>query len=167
MPVAAALLFGRFPRTLTPARARLHRRTRHWLSAWHAPPTMDAQIASKRQRGDPRQDGAALDSRALSEFGRRLRAWYRRSARDLPWRRTRSAYRVLVSELMLQQTQVARVIPRYEAFLERFPTLHHVAAAPPARVMEAWEGLGYYARARNLHRLARQVTAGGATGTLP
>ena len=100
-------------------------------------------------------------------FGRRLRAWYRASCRDLPWRRTRDPYRVLVSELMLQQTQVSRVVPKYEAFLERFPTLHHVAAAGPARVMEAWEGLGYYARARNLHRLAEQLTAEGAAGTLP
>ncbi len=62
---------------------------------------------------------------------------------------------------MLQQTQVSRVVTRYGEFLERFPTLHDVARAAPARVMEAWEGLGYYARARNLHRLAREVTNGG------
>ena len=70
-------------------------------------------------------------------FGRRLRHWYRRHARDLPWRRTRDPYEVLVSELMLQQTQVSRVLLRYGEFLERFPTLHHVAAAPVARVTEA------------------------------
>jgi A/G-specific adenine glycosylase len=92
-------------------------------------------------------------------FGRKLRAWYRRNARDLPWRRTRDAYHILVSELMLQQTQVSRVITRYGEFLEQFPTLGDVARARPARVMEAWEGLGYYARARNLHRLARSVTS--------
>jgi A/G-specific adenine glycosylase len=91
-------------------------------------------------------------------FGRRLRAWYRRSARDLPWRRTRDAYHVLVSELMLQQTQVARVVPKYGEFLDRFPTLAAVARASPAQVSEAWAGLGYYARARNLHALAQHVT---------
>jgi A/G-specific adenine glycosylase len=101
------------------------------------------------------------------EFGRRLRAWYRANCRDLPWRRTRDPYHVLVSELMLQQTQVSRVVPRYAEFLASFPTLHDVAGAPPARVMEAWAGLGYYARARNLHRLAQQVTRDGAAGTLP
>lgn len=90
-------------------------------------------------------------------FGRRLRAWYRRSARDLPWRQTRDAYRVLVSELMLQQTQVARVVPKYGEFLDRFPTLASVAEASPSQVSEAWTGLGYYARARNLHALARRV----------
>jgi len=95
------------------------------------------------------------------EFSRRLRRWYARNARDLPWRRTRDPYEVLVSELMLQQTQVSRVVTRYGEFLERFPTLHDVARATPGRVMEAWDGLGYYARARNLHRLAREVTDRG------
>jgi len=90
-------------------------------------------------------------------FGRKLRSWYRRNARDLPWRRTRDPYRILVSELMLQQTQVSRVVGYYSEFLERFPTLADVATARPARVLEAWDGLGYYARARNLHRLAKTV----------
>src|SRR5690242_21691666 len=89
------------------------------------------------------------------EFGRKLRAWYRANCRDPPWRRTRDPYAVLVSELMLQQTQVSRVLTKYEQFLARFPTLESVAAARPKRVMEAWSGLGYYARARNLHALAR------------
>ena len=84
--------------------------------------------------------------------------WFRKNGRDLPWRKTRDPYRVLVSELMLQQTQVSRVVPKYEAFLAQFPTLQHVANAQPSRVMEAWDGLGYYARARNLHRLARTIT---------
>ena len=101
-------------------------------------------------------------------FGRRLRAWYRRNARDLPWRQTRDAYRVLVSELMLQQTQVSRVVPKYAEFLRTYPTLRSVAASTPARVCEAWEGLGYYARARNLHKIATQLTSGGRRrGTLP
>jgi A/G-specific adenine glycosylase len=107
----------------------------------------------------------AVDPLHARRFGRKLRAWYRANARDLPWRRTRDPYRVLVSELMLQQTQVSRVVVRYAEFLERFPTLGDVAAAGPARVAEAWQGLGYYARARNLHRLADAVTAGD--GVIP
>jgi A/G-specific adenine glycosylase len=99
-------------------------------------------------------------------FGRLLRAWYRRHARDLPWRRTRDAYRILVSELMLQQTQVARVVPFYNAFLDRFPTLDAVARASPSEVREAWAGLGYYARARHLHELARSL-AGQAHAPRP
>jgi A/G-specific adenine glycosylase len=102
-----------------------------------------------------------IDPVVGGKFGKRLRAWYRRNARDLPWRNTRDAYRILVSELMLQQTQVSRVVTYYGDFLERFPTLAHVARAKPARVTEAWDGLGYYARARNLHKLARQVTDNG------
>src|SRR3954454_13114774 len=111
----------------------------------------------------------AIDPAVRAAFGRKLRAWYRKNARDLPWRRTRDAYEVLVSELMLQQTQVSRVITRYADFLDRFPTLADVARAKPARVMEAWEGLGYYARARNLHKLAKQVTENGRApkNTLP
>ena len=100
-------------------------------------------------------------------FGRRLRAWFRRHGRDLPWRRTRDPYRVLVSELMLQQTQVARVVDYYARFLERFPTLRHVAEARPDEVTDAWAGLGYYARARNLHALARHVTTAGGPGAIP
>ncbi|HEY4129244.1 MAG TPA: hypothetical protein VGM50_01405 [Gemmatimonadaceae bacterium] len=102
-----------------------------------------------------------IDAKAAAIFGKKLRAWFRRNARDLPWRRTRDAYRILISELMLQQTQVSRVVDYYADFLERFPTLADVARARPSRVTEAWDGLGYYARARNLHKLARQVTDGG------
>lgn len=116
-------------------------------------------------------EGAGLASRIPAarrlSFGRRLRAWYRTNARDLPWRRTRDPYQVLVSELMLQQTQVSRVEPRYHEFLERFPTLESVASARPDRVREAWDGLGYYARARNLHRLARAVTRESSPARLP
>lgn len=101
------------------------------------------------------------------QLGRLLRGWYRSHHRDLPWRRTRDPYRVLVSELMLQQTQVSRVVLKYGTFLERFPTLDALARARPSRVMEAWSGLGYYARARNLHRLARTVAATGSPALLP
>jgi A/G-specific adenine glycosylase len=92
-------------------------------------------------------------------FSRALRAWFRKNGRDLPWRRTRDPYRVLVSEAMLQQTQVSRVVDYYERFLTRFPTIDALAKARPQRVRESWEGLGYYARARNLHALSRQVQA--------
>jgi A/G-specific adenine glycosylase len=96
---------------------------------------------------------------AAVRFRRKLAAWYRRAARDLPWRRTRDPYAVLVSEFMLQQTQVARVLEFYEPFLARYPTVRHLARARPATVREAWDGLGYYRRAANLHRLAREVVA--------
>ena len=106
-----------------------------------------------------RATGRESRVRALAIPVRRaLRRWFLSNARDLPWRRTRDPYRVLVSELMLQQTQVARVLDFYERFLTRFPSLEQLARATPGRVRESWEGLGYYARARNLHRLARQVT---------
>src|SRR6267378_467526 len=90
-------------------------------------------------------------------FTRKLLAWWARAARDLPWRRTRDPYRVLVSEFMLQQTQVSRVAQYYPRFLERFPDLETLASARPRAVREAWDGLGYYARARNLHALAKDV----------
>jgi A/G-specific adenine glycosylase len=99
-------------------------------------------------------------------FTRKLLAWYARAARDLPWRRTRNPYRVLVSEFMLQQTQVDRVRAFYPRFLARFPDLTTLAAARPRAVREAWEGLGYYARAHNLHALAKCVT-GRPDGSLP
>jgi len=91
-------------------------------------------------------------------FTRKLLAWWARAARDLPWRRTRDPYRVLVSEFMLQQTQVSRVAEYYPRFLERFPDLETLARARPRAVREAWDGLGYYARASNLHSLAKDVT---------
>jgi len=112
-------------------------------------------------------DTIAIPRTRTLQFGRKLRAWYRANCRDLPWRRTRDPYAVLVSELMLQQTQVSRVVPKYGEFLARFPSLESVAAARPQRVMEAWSGLGYYARARNLHALARSVARCGEPATLP
>lgn len=98
-----------------------------------------------------------LDPRTVTLFRKRLGSWFRRAGRDLPWRRTRDPYRILISELMLQQTQVSRVVEFYGRFLRTFPTLERVAAAPARKVMESWEGLGYYARARNLHTLSRTV----------
>jgi A/G-specific adenine glycosylase len=101
----------------------------------------------------------------MSRFAPRLIAWQRRHGRhDLPWQDTRDPYRVWLSEVMLQQTQVATVIPYYERFLARFPTLDSLAAAPVEAVMALWSGLGYYARARNLHQCAQTLVAshGGA-----
>ena len=88
-----------------------------------------------------------------------LAPWYAAHARDLPWRRTRDPYAILVSEVMLQQTQVARTVPTYVAFLAAFPTLGALAAAPVADVIRAWSGMGYNARAVRLHRLAVEVVA--------
>jgi A/G-specific adenine glycosylase len=90
-------------------------------------------------------------------FKRALLRWFRANGRDLPWRATRDPYRVLVSEFMLQQTQVSRVKDYYARFLTRFGTIHDLARSRPRSVREAWDGLGYYRRAENLHRLARTV----------
>jgi A/G-specific adenine glycosylase len=86
-----------------------------------------------------------------------LLTWYSRHQRDLPWRATHDPYHILVSEIMLQQTQVERVRQYYRRFLERFPTLESLARASLDEVLKAWEGLGYYARARHLHRAAQIV----------
>src|SRR5918994_6343721 len=94
-------------------------------------------------------------SDAIPDFRRRLLRWFRGHGRDLPWRRTRDPYHVIVSEFMLQQTQVSRVEPYYQRFLQRYPSVESLAAAPAATVRESWEGLGYYRRAANLHRLAQ------------
>jgi A/G-specific adenine glycosylase len=93
----------------------------------------------------------------MDEIRAALLDWFARSGRDLPWRRTRDPYRIMVSELMLQQTQVDRVIPKYHAFLATFPTLEALAAAPTAEVIRAWSGLGYNRRAVNMQRTARAV----------
>jgi A/G-specific adenine glycosylase len=102
---------------------------------------------------------AKPDPAVTSRFRRGLVGWFRRHGRDLPWRRTRDPYHVLVSEVMLQQTQVSRVELFYARFLERWPTLHDLAAARPKQVRSQWEGLGYYRRAANLHALAKVVVA--------
>src|SRR3954449_4354844 len=90
-----------------------------------------------------------------------LLGWFAENGRDLPWRRTRDPYAILVSEVMLQQTQVARVVPRYLEWLERWPTVHSLAAASTGDVLRAWQGLGYNRRALNLQRAAREVAAHG------
>jgi A/G-specific adenine glycosylase len=90
-----------------------------------------------------------------------LLAWFSANGRDLPWRRTRDPYAILVSEVMLQQTQAARVVPRYLAWLERWPTVEALADASTAEVLRAWQGLGYNRRALNLHRAAQEVATNG------
>ena len=99
-------------------------------------------------------------------FRRNLLAWYHANRRDLPWRRTRDPYAIWVSEIMLQQTRVAVVIDRYTAFLDRFPTVEVLAAAPEQDVLALWSGLGYYRRARMLHKAA-QFVVNECAGALP
>jgi A/G-specific adenine glycosylase len=99
-------------------------------------------------------------------FAAALLDWFARAAADLPWRAARDAYRIWLSEIMLQQTQVATVIPYYARFLDAFPTVEALAAAPLDDVLKRWEGLGYYSRARNLHRAAQRIVSAHG-GRLP
>ncbi len=106
------------------------------------------------------------EAEKIARVRRLLLEWYERSRRDLPWRRNRNPYAIWVSEIMLQQTRVAVVVERYQAFMARFPTLHSLALAPEQEVMAAWSGLGYYRRARMLHKAA-QFVADHGQGNLP
>jgi A/G-specific adenine glycosylase len=105
------------------------------------------------------------DAVTVNAFRRGLLLWYARRRRALPWRRTRDPYRIWVSEIMLQQTRVATVIPYYRRWIRQFPTVQALARASQARVLKWWEGLGYYARARHLHRAAKQVAREGLPAT--
>jgi len=96
---------------------------------------------------------------SLNAFRRRLLAWFRANRREHPWRRDRNDYRVWLAEVMLQQTRIAAVIPYYEKFLTRFPDIKSVADAPERDVLRHWAGLGYYSRARNLQKAAREIVA--------
>jgi A/G-specific adenine glycosylase len=100
-----------------------------------------------------------LNGRELATFRKHLLGWFREFQRDLPWRRTTDPYRIWLSEIMLQQTRVAAAIPYYERFLQRFPDVHALAAAPQEEVLRLWSGLGYYNRARNLQKAAQQIVA--------
>ena len=102
--------------------------------------------------------GRQLNAAGMEEL---LLAWYAEHERDLPWRRTRDPYAILVSEVMAQQTQVERVVPRWQRWLERWPTVEALAAAGAADVIVEWQGLGYNRRALNLHRAAQQIAAHG------
>ena len=87
-----------------------------------------------------------------------LRTWYREHKRDLPWRYTTDPYHIWVSEIILQQTRIKQGIPYYTRFIEAFPDIHKLASASPTDVLKAWQGLGYYTRARNLHETARLIS---------
>ncbi|WP_307976943.1 A/G-specific adenine glycosylase [uncultured Streptococcus sp.] len=97
------------------------------------------------------------EEKKIASFRRTLLAWYDQEKRDLPWRRTQNPYKIWVSEIMLQQTQVVTVIPYYERFLDWFPTVADLASAPEEKLLKAWEGLGYYSRVRNMQKAAQQV----------
>jgi A/G-specific adenine glycosylase len=107
-----------------------------------------------------------VQTAALRAVRRRILAWYRSDHRDLPFRRSRDPWPVLVAEVMLQQTQASRVSDRFEAFLDRYPTADAMAAAAPATVLATWSGLGYNRRALNLHAAAAQITASGWPDTI-
>jgi A/G-specific adenine glycosylase len=100
-----------------------------------------------------------LSEEVVAEIRRSLLDWYRRNRRDLPWRKEKNPYKTWVSEIMLQQTRVDTVVPYFERFMEQFPTLEALAEAPEEQVLKAWEGLGYYSRARNLHAAVKEVVA--------
>lgn len=125
-------------------------------------PPAKAAYSTRTHWGPPvprADDGLLFDAVLRSRFRRRLLAWFDRHQRDLPWRRDRDPYRIWVSEVMLQQTQVATVLRFFEPFLEAFPTIAALAAADEQEVLRHWEGLGYYRRARDLHRAARALAA--------
>jgi A/G-specific adenine glycosylase len=107
--------------------------------------------------GKGRRYRPKLEEEKVKALQARLLRWFREHGRHLPWRRTRDPYKILVSEVMLQQTQVERVREYYTRFVRRYPTVQDLASAHPARVRDSWDGLGYYARARNLHAAARRV----------
>jgi A/G-specific adenine glycosylase len=101
----------------------------------------------------------AIPARENGKFRRRLLAWFAERKRDLPWRRTKDPYRIWLSEIMLQQTRVAAVVPYYDNFVARFPEVQALARARGEAVLSHWAGLGYYSRARNLHRAAKEIVA--------
>jgi A/G-specific adenine glycosylase len=136
--------------------SRLVRAVNHQL---HAPQAIRITIRSAMESTQPR-------IRRLPQLRRELLAWYDDNQRDLPWRSTRDPYRIWISEIMLQQTRVAAVLPRYEKFLCRFPSVEKLASAQLASVLAEWSGLGYYRRARNLHAAAK-VIARERNGNFP
>src|SRR5437763_13223045 len=99
--------------------------------------------------------GAKFDSLAAGQWRRQLLSWYDSNRRELPWRQDQNAYRVWISEIMLQQTRVSAVLEHYRRFLRRFPTVQKLASARESAVLAAWSGLGYYRRARMMHAAAR------------
>ena len=121
------------------------------------------EAIDERRKPIGRAQGIAFDERstkdaAESKLAAKIISWQKVHGRhDLPWQNTRDAYRIWLSEIMLQQTQVSTVLPYYTRFLQRFPGLESLAQAPLESVLELWSGLGYYSRARNLHSAARTI----------
>lgn len=154
---------------------RRHLNVSTGLSQAKSPPSLAPQFLSqqpgmakkpaKRSRGSAVSDKVAHPAtiRALQQ---RIISWYEQHGRDLPWRRTRDPYAILVSETMLQQTQVQRALLYYDKFLNRYPTPEALAKAEEPEVRETWQGLGYYARARNLQRTTQKIVA-DHNGTFP
>jgi A/G-specific adenine glycosylase len=118
-----------------------------------------AALPRLARRSAAQSKGEIIPAAELPAFQAQLLGWFAEAKRDLDWRRTRDPYRVWISEIMLQQTRVAAVLPYYRRFLARFPTVDALARALPEAVLRSWAGLGYYSRARNLHRAAKQIVA--------
>jgi A/G-specific adenine glycosylase len=118
-----------------------------------------AALPSLARRSAARPKSEIIPAAELPAFQAQLLGWFAEAKRDLDWRRTRDPYRVWISEIMLQQTRVAAVLPYYRRFLERFPTVDALARARRESVLRLWAGLGYYSRARNLHRAAKEIVA--------
>jgi A/G-specific adenine glycosylase len=118
-------------------------------------------VRSSRAQNESGSNGvlSGVDAHELAALRERLLEWFHKFQRDLPWRRNKDPYRIWLSEIMLQQTRVAAVIPFYERFLEHFPTIAALAAAPETEVLRLWAGLGYYSRARNLQSAAKEIVA--------
>ncbi|HEY4907679.1 MAG TPA: A/G-specific adenine glycosylase, partial [Candidatus Acidoferrum sp.] len=126
--------------------------------------TSDSTRANERASRPQTKDEAneilaGMSAHEIVALRDRLLEWFHKFQRDLPWRRNKDPYRIWLSEIMLQQTRVAAVIPFYERFLENFPTITALAAAPEAEVLRLWAGLGYYSRARNLQSAAKEIVA--------
>src|SRR6266571_856242 len=120
---------------------------------------MMSTVHTPRKAGGEGRRKEMPDPATFPLLRRRLLAWFERNQRDLPWRRDRDPYRVWVSEVMLQQTTVTAVVPKFEQFMSAFPTLADLAAADEQDVLRHWEGLGYYRRARHLHAAAQMLMA--------
>ncbi len=148
------------------ARVRLGRREEFIAPVARLLLKMDERFAGLAIMPEPEEQGAPWSACEIEAIQGALLRWFRSHARDLPWRRSRDPYAVFVSEVMLQQTQAATVVPYFERWLATFPTWQALAEAPLERVLKAWEGLGYYHRARNLHRAAKMVCSGHG-GRLP
>jgi A/G-specific adenine glycosylase len=124
------------------------------------PPVLYRKLKNSKRKEDP-GGLRKLNPPLRPETVKKLVRWYRKHRRDLPWRKTKDPYRIWISEVMLQQTQVETVRPYYQKFLKAFPNVKTLASAPIDCVMKVWEGAGYYARARNLHKAAKEIVRNG------